>query len=152
MQLFSRLRIPLAYLLLMVFSLVALPRELWHNGEHQSVSIQDENSAQTHLTVTQEQCPICAIHIAPFIAHIHWEGQFEIIVNQIHTPSLYTTQEFTISSTLRLRGPPSGIIYFSSQFHSQTITDVDWLSVYEGVSRMHDCTSFLDYFRLDRIS
>ena len=108
MKLIARFRITLAYLLLMVFSLVALPRELWHSGEHQSLNIQHENRAEAHITVTQELCPICAIHIAPFISPIHWEKQVEIEENHLHVPSLYAAQEFTLSSTLRLRGPPLG--------------------------------------------
>lgn len=108
MKLIARFRITLAYLLLMVFSLVALPRELWHNGEHQSISILDEDSTQTQLMAAQEQCPICAIHIAPFISQICWKEQLTIAINLFHTPSHYNTQEFTLSSTLRLRGPPLG--------------------------------------------
>ncbi|MDF9797849.1 hypothetical protein OKW21_003112 [Catalinimonas alkaloidigena] len=108
MKLIARFRITFAYLLLIVFSLVALPRELWHNSEHRSISIQDEHSAQAHLTATKELCPVCAIHIAPFISQIPWERQLEISEWQSHTPARYAAQECTLSTTLRQRGPPLG--------------------------------------------
>lgn len=106
MKLIARFRIALAYLLMVVFSLVALPRELWHHCEHQSLDIQNVKDTQPHLTVAQELCSICAIQIASFIAPVYWEKQIEIVLNHLRVSSLYATEEFTLSSTLRLRGPP----------------------------------------------
>lgn len=108
MQLISRSRRTFAYLLLIVFSLVALPKELWHHCEYPSIHIQDENSEQAYLSVTQELCTICAIQIAPFISPTNQDRNFDGLIFQLQVLSQYVGQEFKPSTSISLRGPPSG--------------------------------------------
>lgn len=109
MPLIARFRITFAYLLLIVFSLAALPKELWHHCEYPSVnSIQNENSKQAHVSINQEECSVCAIQMAPFISPPNWEIHVEVLTFDLQMLSLYVGQEFTSSASISLRGPPLG--------------------------------------------
>ncbi|WPP53406.1 hypothetical protein [Catalinimonas niigatensis] len=81
---------------------------MWHHCEYPSVNTQNKNNNQAHVSVARELCPICAIQIAPFISPANWDSQAEVLAFHPQVQSDYTGQEFTVSRSVSLRGPPLG--------------------------------------------
>ncbi len=108
MKLIARFRIILAYLLLVAFSLIALPSALWHHCEYRAINIQESNSEQAYVSVTQALCSICAVQIAPYLSPTYWDTKIEVVVFHLQSLPQYVGQEFTLSTSLSLRGPPLG--------------------------------------------